>query len=77
MDFEPFLKELAEILEVDARELIRDYRVDRNPKWDSLTVISVMALVDDHFGAELSGSKLRDCTTMGQILDLIKDGKKA
>lgn len=76
-DFRPFLSELAVLLEVSEEELTPDYRLQTNPKWDSLTVISVMALVDDHFSKELSGTKLRDCVTLGQLLDLIQASKKA
>lgn len=75
MDFGPFLEELAALLEVEPSQLQGEYRLDLNPKWDSLTVISVMALVDDHFTVELPGSRLRDCTTIGQILDLIEDSE--
>ena len=73
MDFEPFLNDLAELFSVTREDLTDDFKLDANTNWDSLTIISMMALMDDHFRVEISGEKLRACSSLGQVLVLIKE----
>ena len=76
MDFEPFLKELASLFSVPPEELTEDFRLDPNTNWDSLTIISMMALMDDHFEVEVSGEQLRRCVSVGDVLRLIELSKE-
>ncbi len=71
MNFEPFLQELASLFSVDREQLTEDFRLDPNTNWDSLTIISMMALMDDHFEIEVTGDQLRGCSTIGDVLKLI------
>ncbi len=73
MDLEPFLKDLAELFSVAREDLTDDFKLDANTNWDSLTIISMMALMDDHFRVEISGEKLRACSSLGQVLNIIKE----
>jgi acyl carrier protein len=77
MDFEPFLKELADLFSVNSEDLTEDFQLDVNTNWDSLTIISMIALMDDHFRVEVSGEKLRQCTSLGQVIRLIKESRDA
>ncbi len=72
VNFEPFLQELAPLFSVDREQLTEDFPLDPNTNWDSLTIISMMALMDDHFEVEVSGEQLRGCASIGDILKLIK-----
>ncbi len=71
MNFEPFLQELASLFSVDRGQLTEGFRLDPNTNWDSLTIISMMALMDDHFEIEVTGDQLRGCSTIGDVLKLI------
>ncbi len=73
MDFEPFLKDLTELFSVNRTDLTDDFKLDASTNWDSLTIISMMALMDDHFRVEISGEKLRACSSLGQVLELIRE----
>jgi acyl carrier protein len=75
VDFEDFLKELAPLLSVERKELTEDFALDPNTNWDSLTIISMMALMDDHFEVEISGEQLRRCSSIGDVLKLIEQSK--
>lgn len=77
MDFEPFVKDLAELFSVNVEDLTLDFQLDVNTNWDSLTIISMIALMDDHFRVEVSGEKLRQCTSLGQVIRLIKESQSA
>jgi len=61
---------LADILEVD--ELQDTDILDEFPQWDSLSVLSVIAMADEHYGVNLSAAALRDVTTVQQLAALIK-----
>jgi len=40
-------------------------------QWDSLAVLTVIAMADADYGVELSGSELRECSTPRDICNLI------
>ena len=68
---------LAEILEVDVDTLTPDFSLTQ-ANWDSLAIVSTIALVDDTHGLMLNGMKLSKCSSLADVLALIekaKDGK--
>lgn len=71
-----FFDGLADILEIDADKVtpalaLGDYA------WDSLAIISVIALADDLFDRMLEGQALAKCTTVADIVALIEADRKA
>jgi len=65
-----FFNGMADILEIDADKIspqlnLADYA------WDSLAIISTIALVDDLFDQMLDGQALAQCVTLGDVLALI------
>lgn len=70
-----FLKEMADILEEDtvspAAELT-DFE-----SWDSLAVLSVVALADAQFGVNISAQDINDAKTVEQLYQRIVDKKAA
>ena len=65
---ESFYHKLAEILEVDevqADDVLRDF-----PEWDSLTVLSVIAMVHTDHGVSLSAEDLRQADTAQALYEL-------
>ena len=66
-----FLKDLANELEVDARTIDDSFSLIGD-SWDSVTVLSTVALIDDHFDVSVEGSELEDCESVGQVLSLIR-----
>jgi acyl carrier protein len=64
---------LADIFEVDPAEItgttpLSDYQ------WDSLAIVSTIALVDEICGTLLDGKSLTDCVLVGDIESLIAKG---
>lgn len=39
--------------------------------WDSLALVSFIAVVDERFGVTLSASKLQKCETVGDLVALL------
>lgn len=71
MNFEVFLKDLAELLEVEPEDLHKDFILD-DDNWDSLEIVSAIALIDMHFDITIEGKVLRDCKNVGSLLDIIE-----
>lgn len=65
-----FIEGLAEILETEVENIQQDTLLG-DFAWDSLAVVSTMALVDDVYSVMLDGQALAKCQTVGDILALI------
>jgi acyl carrier protein len=60
---------LAELLEVDAvqpSDVLEAFAL-----WDSLTVLSVLAVLDSAYGVNLTAQDLRAIRTAGELADLV------
>jgi acyl carrier protein len=73
-----FHKGIAEILEIDesAVSAATDLHAGE-AAWDSLAVVSTIALIDDCFNVMLDGQSLTNCNTVGDIEALIDTARKA
>jgi acyl carrier protein len=60
---------IAKLLEVSADQLTLDARLDQFETWDSLAMISVIALVTEHYGVSISGETVRRALTLSDVLD--------
>jgi acyl carrier protein len=69
---EDFLLELSDLLEIERSEITNDYQLEENENWDSLALISVIVMVDEHFKETVSNEALRKCKVIGDLLNLIK-----
>jgi acyl carrier protein len=68
-----FFEELTEILELD--ETV-DVSYALGEEWDSLAIVSTIALVDETYGIFLEGEDLGHCKSVQDILDLIAKKKQ-
>ncbi len=60
-----FYEGMAEILEVDASEIGPDYAL--GAAWDSLAIVSTIALVDEVYDKPIGADTLQECKTVGDI----------
>ncbi len=64
-----FLKELADVLEVDE---VKDSDVlEAFPEWDSLTALSVIAMIDARYRVNLTAAELKRVDTARSLYELI------
>jgi len=70
-----FYEGLAEILEVDEAEVNSDLPL--GDSWDSLAIVSTIALIDDVHDIQVRPEKLADCKTVGDIEKLVETEKGA
>jgi acyl carrier protein len=68
-----FLEKLVEILEVDSvgdQDVLADFDA-----WDSLTQLSIIALVNEMYGITISAMELKNVVTIKGIKDLVENKK--
>lgn len=65
-----FMESLADALEISPSQLQRDSKLD-SIDWDSLALISCIALADEHFGVMLTGEELSNSLIIEDIINLI------
>lgn len=69
MDQPGFLKELGSVLQPGQGAASLDFRLE-DAVWDSLAVMSTVALIDEHCGVTVSGDELARCVTVKDVLAL-------
>jgi len=72
MEFENFLKELAQVLELE--ELTENTALD-SQIWNSLSLISVITLIDENYDVRINTEKIQNCNTVKDLLKLIEEEK--
>jgi acyl carrier protein len=70
-----FLKQLAEILEVPGVKETDDLKAF--PQWDSLAVLSVIAMLDAEQGVNLLAPDFQQVSTAGELWRLVQSKKNA
>jgi acyl carrier protein len=69
-----FYEGLAEILEVDVDQVTSELRLEEGG-WDSLAVVSTIALIDDVYDVTVHPDKLGQCQTVADIEKLVESEK--
>ena len=62
-----FYNELAKILEMPAEDVRADTILTGREAWDSLGVLSFVALCDEKLGVQLAVGVLANCTTAADL----------
>jgi acyl carrier protein len=72
-----FYEGIAEILEVDTEAINSSFNLHSGEApWDSLAVVSVIALIDEVFNILVDGQALANCATVADIEMLVESTKK-
>ncbi len=70
-----FLKGLASILEIDAVKETDDLKAF--PQWDSLAVLSVIAMLDANYGVNLRAADFAPVHSAGDLWKLVSSKQRA
>ena len=68
-----FLKQVAGILELD--EVKETDELKAFPQWDSLSVLSVIAMLDASYGVNLRAADFGPVKTVGELWELVRSRK--
>lgn len=67
-----YLNELAKLLAVKVESLTDSFLLKSHLLWDSLSMISAVALIDQHYQVAVSGEEINNCNSVGDIFYLIE-----
>lgn len=63
---------LEEMLELDEGSLNKDMKLNDIKEWDSVAALSLIVLLDEHFGKEISGKQIKELVTVNDILQFME-----
>lgn len=76
MENSKFLQNFSEILDDTDPNLIQFTTIFRNlEEWDSLTALSLIAMVDEVYSVKLTGEDIKNSITLQDIFNKINSGK--
>ena len=64
---------IADILEADENEITKDKQLQEFDTWDSVAVLSVIAVMNDEFNKFPKASEFKDMKTIGELMDFMKE----
>lgn len=70
-----FYEGLAEILEIDTQDVTPELELT-GENWDSLAVVSTIALIDDVYDVMVNPESLAECKSVGDIEKLVASETK-
>jgi acyl carrier protein len=72
-----FYAGMAEIFEIDISSISSEFELhSAEAAWDSLAIVSTIALADECFNVMLEGKALGECKTIAEIEKLIEAAQK-
>jgi len=71
MKVSEFIEKLKETLELENEELNEDTNLKDLEEYDSLSVLSIIAMIDENFGKQLSAQQFSDVTTVKSLIEKI------
>lgn len=70
-----FCSRLADALELDPQEVEIKTDLTALEEYDSLSVLAIIALIDEEFSVALTGDQLGQITTVASLIDLVGDDR--
>jgi len=69
---ETFFNEFANLLDIE-RSNLSENTLFNDLEWDSMAVISTIALIDEIFDIVISGDELLNCSSISDVFSLLND----
>lgn len=66
------MEELVDVFEMDLEEFDKDTILEDMETWDSLAVLSFIALMNEKLGKQYHASEVTACRTVGDLLDMMQ-----
>lgn len=75
MDYQTFMQKIAEITENNTHELSMDMWLEDIEGWDSLAIVTFIAMCDSEFDILIKGPDIKIAETLSDIYELVADGR--
>ncbi|MDR1223492.1 MAG: acyl carrier protein [Tannerella sp.] len=69
-------KVLADEFEVEVSEITSDANIKKTLQLDSLSLVDLVALIEDTFGVSIKGTEVASIQTFGSLYDFVHDRMK-
>lgn len=63
---------LADVMEIDAADLKPETRLSDLEAWDSIAILSFIAMMDDEFNKVVKGTVVRSQQTISDLMNLME-----
>ncbi|MGH9559065.1 MAG: acyl carrier protein [Bryobacteraceae bacterium] len=77
MNREQFLRQFEELLEQPSGTLTGAEKLEEVEGWDSVALVSFLALADEHFGRRLAPRDVGKCETVDELYRLASQNSAA
>jgi len=74
MDRKLFTKRLEDVLKAPAGSIVETTRLKDLENWDSIGLLSVIAIVDENYRVTLDAGALFRCETVSDLVKLVEKG---
>jgi acyl carrier protein len=71
IDNNKFVSQFKEVLDIESQEIGLDLEFRNLEEWDSLALLSVIAMIDDEYDIIIKGNSFKELKTIGDIIDYI------
>ena len=72
MKIESFVQDFESAVDgIPAGSIKPDTKFHDLPQWDSLALLSILALVDGNYNVQVSGKEVQACTTIEDLFKLV------
>ena len=75
MKIDVLIEEISEFMQLDEQFKL-DEELGEYSEWDSMVILSVLALFDDEFDVDAS-DKISECITFQNVIDIVSDRLEA
>ncbi len=76
MDREQFLRRMEEALAAPRDSLAETHRLEDLEGWDSIGILAVIAVIDEHYGVTLGAEAIANCQTLADLALVVEsDGQ--
>lgn len=72
-----FIELFKEVLEAEDQEINLTDKFRDFDNWDSLTNLSLIAMIDDEYGVHIQHSDFKNLTTVTDLIETIKSKNKS
>ncbi len=73
MHVKEFMDKLQEALMDDHKNFNLETKLDEVESWDSVGRLAVAVMINTELGITLNVANLRNCTSVGDIVDLVRE----
>lgn len=66
------LEELVDVFEMELDEFDKETVLEDMEMWDSVAVLTFIALIDEKFGKQYHASEVTACKTVGDLMEMMQ-----